>query len=246
MGAIGVARRRARDNNKSIAGPAVRVGIVGGTGAMGRGFALRWSPRHEVVIGSRDEARAREAASGYAAAARAAVGEAAASNITGASNADTAAGADALVLSIPYENIDTVCPAVLPGAPESCIVISPIVPMERTRAGFEFVPFRDGKKSAHDSVAAHMRDPARLVSAFHVISEKKLADPSLPLDYDIFVCGDSDECVEAVCGLVSDIEGLRALRLGGGSLAYMAEVATPLLLNAMVRNRLKSPGIKLV
>jgi len=243
---LGVARRRARDNNKSIAGRAVKIGIVGGTGAMGRGFALRWSPRHGVAIGSRDAGRAQASASEYAAAAREALGEAAASNITGASNADVAAGADALVLSIPYENIGAVCADLLPRTRESCIVISPIVPMERTGAGFEFVPFRDGKKSAHDSVAAHMRDASRLVSAFHVISEKKLADPARALDYDIFVCGDSDECVEAVCGLVSDIEGLRALRLGGGSLAYMAEVATPLLLNAMVRNRLKSPGIKLV
>ncbi|RNJ73999.1 MAG: NADPH-dependent F420 reductase [Thaumarchaeota archaeon S15] len=179
----------------------MKIGIVGGTGAMGRGFALRWSPRHGVAIGSRDAGRAQASASEY---------------------------------------------DLLPRTRESCIVISPIVPMERTGAGFEFVPFRDGKKSAHDSVAAHMRDASRLVSAFHVISEKKLADPARALDYDIFVCGDSDECVEAVCGLVSDIEGLRALRLGGGSLAYMAEVATPLLLNAMVRNRLKSPGIKLV
>lgn len=240
------ARERARDNNKSIAGAAVKVAIVGGTGAMGRGFALRWSPRHEVIIGSRDAGRAQEAASGYAEAARAALGEGAASNISGASNADAAASADALVLSIPYENIGTVCPGVLPRTRESCIVISPIVPMERTEAGFEFVPFRDGKKSAHESVAAHMRDPSRLVSAFHVISEKKLADPARALDYDIFVCGDSAECVDAVCGLVSDIAGLRALRLGGGSLAYMAEVATPLLLNAMIRNKLKSPGIKLV
>ena len=224
----------------------MKVGIVGGTGAMGRGFALRWSARHEVIIGSRDAGRAGEAASEYATLARDAIGEAAAANISGASNEDVAAAADALVLSIPYENIDAVCSGLLPLTRESCIVISPIVPMEKTDAGFEFVPFRDSKRSAHESVAAHMRDASRLVSAFHVISEKKLADPARALDYDIFVCGDSAECVEAVCSLVSDIDGLRPLRLGGGSLAYMAEVATPLLLNAMIRNRLKSPGIKLV
>jgi len=36
----------------------VRVGIVGGTGDIGEGLAMRLSSRHEVVIGSRDEARA--------------------------------------------------------------------------------------------------------------------------------------------------------------------------------------------
>ena len=213
---------------------------------MGKGFALRWAARHEVIIGSRDAERARTAASEYATIAGDAVGSQAAANISGASNEDVAAAADALVLSIPYENIDAVCSSLLPLTRDSCIVISPIVPMEKTDVGFEFVPFRDGKKTAHESVAAHMRDAARLVSAFHVISEKKLADPARALDYDIFVCGDSAECVDAVCSLVSDIEGLRALRLGGGGLAYMAEVATPLLLNAMIRNKLKSPGIKLV
>ena len=223
----------------------MRIGIVGGTGAMGRGFALRWCKKHDVVIGSRDAGRAKSAASEYAESARAAFGGAA-RPITGGSNEDIAAGSDILVLSIPYENIDTVCPGLLARVPDSATVVSPIVPMEKTAAGFEFVPFRDGKKSAHAAVAEHMKDPSRLVSAFHVISEKKLADPARPLDYDIFVCGDDSGAVDAVCSLVSDIEGLRPLRLGGGSLAYMAEVATPLLLNAMIRNKLRNPGIKLV
>lgn len=60
------------------------------------------------------------------------------------------------------------------------------------------------------------------------------------------MCGDDAGAVDAVCGLVGEIDGLRALRLGGGALAYMAEVATPMLLNAMIRNKLKSPGIKIV
>ena len=83
-----------------------------------------------------------------------------------------------------------------------------------------------------------------MISAFHVISEKKLADPKRDLDYDIFVCGDDSGAVETVNTLVSQIKGLRALYLG--SIAYMAEMATPLLLNIMIKNKLKNPGIKIV
>ena len=36
----------------------MKVGIIGGTGGMGKGFALRWSLNHDVIIGSRDATRA--------------------------------------------------------------------------------------------------------------------------------------------------------------------------------------------
>ena len=36
----------------------MNVGIIGGTGGMGKGFAIRWCKNHNVVIGSRDAERA--------------------------------------------------------------------------------------------------------------------------------------------------------------------------------------------
>jgi len=91
-----------------------------------------------------------------------------------------------------------------------------------------------------------MKDRSKLVSAFHVISEKKLVNPTLTLDYDIFVCGDDQNSVNVVNGLINEIKGLRPIYLGPGSLSYFAEVATPLLLNAMIKNKLKNPGIKII
>lgn len=220
-----------------------RIGIIGGTGGMGRGFALRWCRNNDVVIGSRDAGRAAAAAAEYASAAAAAYGSIGGS-ITGASNEDAARGSDVLVLSIPYENIGSTCPAALAAAPDGCVVVSPIVPMEKTAVGFEFLPVRDGKPSSHELVSGHARESTPVVSAFHVISEKKLADPARALDYDVFVCGDSKDAVGTVSDLVRQIEGLRPLLLGPGALAYMAEIATPILLNAMIRNGIKNPGIK--
>ncbi|GFN41195.1 MAG: hypothetical protein YK1312THETA_710004 [Marine Group I thaumarchaeote] len=39
---------------------------------------------------------------------------------------------------------------------------------------------------------------------------------------------------------------MRPIYLGPGALSYMTEIATPLLLNAMIKNKLKNPGIKIV
>ena len=60
---------------------------------------------------------------------------------------------------------------------------------------------------------------SKLVSAFHVISEK-LVNPTLELDYDIFVCGDDDESVQIVNGLINEIKGLRPIYLGGRIIIY--------------------------
>ena len=167
-------------------------------------------------------------------------------SVSGYSNEEVATQSDVLVLSIPYENIDAICPELFSKTKKECVVISPIVPMMKTDKGFEFIPIKENKKSAHQMVASHMKNPGLLISAFHVISEKKLADPKRDLDYDIFVCGDNSGAVETVNTLVSQIKGLRALYLGSSELAYMAEMATPLLLNIMIKNKLKNPGIKIV
>lgn len=223
----------------------MRIGIIGGTGGMGRGFALRWSKNHDIIIGSRDASRAASSAREYEESARQAFGQIG-GTMSGTDNASAARQSDVLFLSIPYDNIGTVCPAILPEISESCVVVSPIVPMTKTDRGFEFIPMMDGRQSSYALVSGHMQDKSKLVSAFHVISEKKLANPQLPLDYDIFVCGDDDGAVGTVNGLVREIEGLRPIYLGPGDLSYMAEIATPILLNAMIRNKIRNPGIKII
>jgi hypothetical protein len=223
----------------------MKVGIIGGTGGMGKGFALRWSKNHHVIVGSRDASRAASSAEEYTNLAKESFGQINGS-ITGNDNLSVAKESDVLVLSIPYENIDTLCSEILPEIKESCVVVSPIVPMVKTDVGFEFIPIKENKPYSYQLVSKYLKDKSRLVSAFHVISEKKLVNPKLELDYDIFVCGDDKEAVEVVNGLINEIKGLRPIYLGPGELSYMAEISTPLLLNAMIRNKIKNPGIKIV
>ena len=223
----------------------MKIGIIGGTGGMGKGFALRWCKKHEVIIGSRDAERAATAASEYLGSANDAY-ENIDGTISGKDNISVAKESDVLVLSIPYENIDTTCSQLLSEIGDECIVISPIVPMTKTDVGFECIAIKDNKAFSHQTVEKHMKNKTKLVSAFHVISEKKLVNPTLSLDYDIFVAGDDKNSVEVVNGLINEIEGLRPIYLGPGALAYLVEMSTPLLLNAMIRNKMKNPGIKLI
>ncbi len=223
----------------------VKVGIIGGTGGMGKGFALRWSKNNDVIIGSRDSSRASSSAEEYTNLAKESFGEIN-GTITGKDNLSVAKESDVLVLSIPYENIDSLCSVILPEVKESCVIVSPIVPMVKTDVGFEFIPIKENKPYSYQLVSKYLKDKSKLVSAFHVISEKKLVNPTLELDYDIFVCGDDKESVEVVNGLINEIKGLRPIYLGPGELSYMAEISTPLLLNAMIRNKIKNPGIKIV
>ena len=223
----------------------MKVGIIGGTGGMGKGFALRWSLNHEVIIGSRDAGRASESAAEYTNIAKESFGDIK-GTISGNDNVSVAKDSDVLILSIPYENIDSVCSGILSEVKDSCVVVSPIVPMTKTDVGFECVAIKDNKPFSYKLVSNHMKDKSKLVSAFHVISEKKLINPTLELDYDIFVCGDDKESVQVVNTLIDEIKGLRSIYLGPIELSYLAEMSTPLLLNAMIRNKIKNPGIKII
>ena len=223
----------------------MKIGIIGGTGGMGKGFAFRWCKNHDVIIGSRDAERAASAATEYTTQVVEAYGQID-GTITGKDNISVAKESQILILSIPYDNIDSTCSQILPEINDECVVVSPIVPMTKTDTGFECIAIKENKPFSHQTVEKYMKDKAKLVSAFHVISEKKLVNPNLTLDNDIFVAGDSKESVEVVNGLINEIEGLRPIYLGPGVLAYLVEMSTPLLLNAMIRNKMKNPGIKII
>lgn len=223
----------------------MRIGIVGGTGGMGEGFALRWCKKHDVIVGSRDAQKAKEAAENYNKAAREAFGPIAGS-ITGDDNIALGKDVDVLILSIPYEFIDDMCGKLVGKIRDDCIVVSPIVPMTRTDAGFVYIPLEQGKKQAAEMVADRLPPRPRIVSAFHTISEVKLKNVGQGLDADTFICGDDEGTVAKLTELVFEISGLRPVYLGPLALTYQAEILTPMLLNAAKRNKMKNPGVKLI
>ena len=224
----------------------MKIGIIGGTGGMGEGFALRWCKKHDIVIGSRDKNRASEVANNYTKTAKEYYGDSMQGSITGDNNFDLANDCDVLFLSIPYETINETCNKLAAQVKENCIIVCPIVPMTREEKGFTYICFEHGKESAGELVAKNFKNRSNVVSAFHTISEVKLKKIDHGLDADTFVCGDDENTIKVINELITEITGLRPIYLGPLTLSYQAEVLTPMLLNSAKRNKMKHPAIKLV
>lgn len=221
----------------------MRIGIVGGTGGMGEGFALRWCLKHDIFIGSRDATRASEAAKNYMILARETYGSKMTGNISGEENVRLSEICDLVILSIPYESTESTCTGISERISPNCVIVTPIIPMRKEDKGFTYLPLEEGVKSAAELVSEYIRPRGRIVSAFHTISEVKLKDVKQNLTGDIFVCGDDQNNVSTINSLISEINGLRPIYLGPLSLSYQAEILTPMLLNASKRNKIKHPGL---
>lgn len=221
----------------------MKIGIVGGTGGMGEGFALRWCVKHDIFIGSRDATRANEAAAQYMNSAKEAYGSNLTGSISGEENARLSEFCDLVILSIPYESTESTCAAISERITPNCIIVTPIVPMRREDKGFTYLPLEEGVKSAAELVSDYIRPRERIVSAFHTIAEVKLKDVRQDLAGDTFVCGDDQNNVSTINSLISEIKGLRPIYLGPLSMSYQAEILTPMLLNASKRNKIKHPGL---
>jgi NADPH-dependent F420 reductase len=224
----------------------MKLGLIGGTGGMGEGFALRWSSRHDVIIGSREVQKAKDAAETYTKVAKESYGNRMTGSITGDENLAVTKSSDILLLSIHYEHIADMCSQLSKQLRDDCIVITPIVPMEKTGAGFVYIPLEQAKKPAAEIVADNLPPRSRIVSAFHTISEARLKNITESLDSDTFVCGDDRNIISNVNSLISEIAGLRPIYLGPLSISYQAEILTPMLLNSAHRNKIKNPGIRIV
>lgn len=222
----------------------MNISIIGGTGGMGEGFALRWVVNHDITIGSRDAQKAATSAEQYMKTALASYGNNIKGTIRGADYISSSKDSDILILSIPYDSVKLTCESISGSIKKDCIIVSPIVPMERNDAGFTYIPFEKNMKSAANLLAENLPDK-NIVSAFHTISEVKLKNINESLDSDTFVCGDDQQSIIKLNQLIEEIKGLRPLYLGPLSLSYQAELLTPMLLNASKRNKIKHPGIKL-
>ena len=220
----------------------MKVSIIGGTGGMGEGFALRWVVNHDITIGSRDAEKAKSSAEQYMNTALSSYGNSLKGTIKGADYVSSATDSDILILSIPYESIKLTCGSISNKIGNDCIIVSPIVPMERNDAGFTYIPFEKSMKSAAHLLAENLPGK-KIVSAFHTISEVKNINESL--DSDTFICGDDQDAITKLNQLIGEIKGLRPLYLGSLSISYQAEALTPMLLNASKKNKMKHPGIKL-
>jgi 8-hydroxy-5-deazaflavin:NADPH oxidoreductase len=217
----------------------MKIAIVGGTGAEGFGLARRWARAGEhIVIGSRDEQRALAAADKL----EKEVGGSA--QISGAENQQAVAGADVVVLTVPFQahaaTVRHIKSALKPGA----VIIDASVPLATAVGGkaTQTIGVWDG--SAAQQAQNALPDGISVAAAFQNVSADLLNDER-PLECDVIICTDDPEAREVVTDLVHKIPGLRALDGGALENAHIVEQITALLITLNIRHRSHSAGIRI-
>ena len=203
------------------------LAFLGGTGPEGKGLALRLAMAGEaVIIGSRDAARAQEAAAELLDLAPDAA-------IAGAVNHDAAAQSDIIFLTMPYggmsPTIDAIGAAAGAAALAGKVVVTVIAPM-RFERGIGAIAEEVPAGSAAQEAQAAAPD-ARIVAAFQNVSAEELLKPGVALDEDVVICADDAAAKAAVVDLTRKIPNLRPVDAGALYNARYVEQITPLLVN---------------
>lgn len=221
----------------------VKIAIVGGTGGIGEGFSLRFAAKgYEVLVGSREKEKAEGAADEYKKKIREQCKIEA--SIRGLANADAVREADFIVLAIKYEHLQKALGEIDAKYFEEKIVISPIVPMKKEGGVLVY----DGPAIGSAAEDVQSRLPkSKVVSAYHNIPAKSLADCGKPLEnYDVIMCGNDDEAKETVAGFIREM-GAKPYNAGPLKVSSMIESITPLLIDtARFSKSEKLLSIKLV
>ncbi|WP_336022750.1 NADPH-dependent F420 reductase [Halobellus salinisoli] len=212
----------------------MRIALLGGTGAVGEGLALRLGrdTGHELVIGSRDPEKARRCAEDYLERLDES-GERA--TIEGGSNPVATEDADLVVLAVPPEYVVDTIDTVREALDEETIVVSPAVKMHRDGDGFHFERTDVGNSITAD-VAEAVPANVSVVGSFHNLPAKRLAALDTELGIDTAIVADDEAAAETVAAVVASIEGLRAVFAGPISNAVEVESITPLLINLALNN----------
>ncbi len=220
----------------------MRIALLGGTGDIGEGLALRWGrdTDHELLIGSRDPEKARDAADEYEATLEDHGRE---RTIKGFANEMAADRADVVVLAVPpYYAGDTV-DAVADKLDEETILVTPAVGMKGDEDGLHYHPPSAG--SVTELVAGRAPENVPVVGAFHNLAAAALADLERDINLDTLLVANDDDGKATVRQLAEEIDGLRALDVGPLANAAEVESVTPLVINiAKYNTDLEDVGAK--
>jgi NADPH-dependent F420 reductase len=211
--------------------PTDPVAIIGGSGALGFGLAVRLGRAGvPIAIGSRDAARAEETA----ARARASVPE---GSFSAHDNASAVRAADTVILSVPFRNqsetLTNLKDALTPGQ----LLIDATVPLAAAVSGKATRMLGVWQGSAAQQALEMAPDGVRVVSALHTVSAAALGDLRHALGEDVLVCGDSRADKREAAALIERIDGLRCVDCGRLEMARITESLTALLISVNARHK---------
>lgn len=211
----------------------MKIAIIGGTGDMGYGLALRFGAAgHTVLIGSRQQERAAEAAQR----AKEAVNGA----FCGLCNPDAVKEADLCIIAVPSAGHRATV-ASLREELQGKAVLDITVPM--AFGPLRYAPPAEGS-NALEAVSILGPD-ARFVAGAHTISATLLQDISKPLDVDALLVGTDADLKAELQKLFAEI-GIRAFDAGSLVFSPTVESLTPMLIGMNKRYGSKHIGFHLV
>jgi len=207
------------------------VSILGGTGNLGFGLAMRLGVAgYRVCLGSRDADRAGHAAM------RAAelVGR---DVFVGCRNHDAVQRADRLVVAaVPFvshvETLKSVAAQWRPGQ----VLLDTTVPLATAIGGRPTHLIEPWHGSAAQQARSAIDDRVAVASGLHTISAAALRDLAHPLDQDTLICGDPD-AKGVVAATLERITGLRVVDAGSLEMSRLLEGLTPVLIGINIRNK---------
>jgi 8-hydroxy-5-deazaflavin:NADPH oxidoreductase len=214
------------------------IPIVGGTGALGAGLALRWARAGApIVLGSRSAERAEESAAKL----REKVPGA---RIEGMLNEEAAKQAEIVFLTVPFraqsENLNNLREAMRPGQ----ILVDCTVPLAAAVSGKATRSLGVWQGSAAQQAQEMVPEGVTVIAALHTVGAPTLAKLDAELDEDILVCGDKKADKARVARLIELIPGLRAVNAGALEMARIVEQLTPMLISVNTRYKAHA-GIRL-
>lgn len=227
------------------------IGIVGGTGDVGRGLARRWARAgYSVIIGSRRADSAAAAASalnqaaqteGWARPGAKATAEAEAKEspaVRGLDNSAAAQRAELLVLTVPFAAQSATLKSIAAQA-QGKILVDVTVPLAPPKVARVRLPAQGSAGQIAQSV---LGEGVRVVSAVQNVAAAHLHSDE-PIACDVLVCGNDKAARQTVIELLADI-GLRGLHAGLIDNAAAAEALTSVLINLNKRYKTHT-GIKI-
>lgn len=215
-----------------------QVTVIGGSGALGTGLALRLAHAGvPVVIGSRDAHRADEAAARI----REQTGS---ENVQGLENGPAAKASEVVFLCVPFRNQSETLTNLKNHLREGQLVVDATVPLAAAVSGKATRMLGVWQGSAAQQAAEMVPDGVRVVAALHTVNAPGLKDLDHTLDEDVLVCGDRREDKARAAAYIELIPGLRCVDAGRLEMARIAEALTALLIGINARYKTHA-GIRL-
>ena len=216
-----------------------RVAIVGATGALGFGLAVRLAAaRVPVAIGSRSAERADEALGR----ARAVVPD---GDFTAGVNDDVVRDVEVVFLCVPFRNQSENLTNLREALHEGQILVDATVPLAAAVGGRATRTLGVWQGSAAQQAAEMVPDGVRVVSALHTVGAPKFSHLEEELDEDVLVCGDKRADKARVAAIIDRIPGLRCVDAGRLEQARTIEQMTALMISINARYKVHA-GVKIV